>query len=260
MNDDRNRRAAQLLWEAWTSARPLPGLSDDLRPNDLDEGYAIQRALDDLAGPPAGWKIAATSAAGQKHLGTDGPLVGRLYERQSRPSGSSLSVSRMQMRSAEPEFAFVLAKDVAGNGGDVGVEDVLASVGSLVLAIEVPDSRYTDFTAVGVPSLVADVMCGGHFIVGPTIDDWRGLDLSAQRARLVRDGEEQSAGSGADVLGDPREALTWMANEVVRRGWELRAGELVLTGASAPPIPVNAGDTVVAEFEGLGGLEVRFEE
>jgi 2-keto-4-pentenoate hydratase len=260
MNDVKPQTAAQTLWKAWISASPLAALPEDLRPNALDEGYAIQRALDDLAGPPAGWKIAATSAAGQRQLGADGPLVGRLYERQRRPSGSSLSVSGMRMRAAEPEFAFVLAKDLAPNGDGVGVDDVLAAVGSLVLAIEVPDSRYTDFTAVGLPPLVADAMCGGHFIVGPAIEDWRGLDLAAQRTRLLRDGEEQSAGSGADVLGDPREALAWMANEVLGRGWQLRAGDLVLTGASSPPIPVQAGDTVVAEFDGLGGLEVRFEE
>jgi 2-keto-4-pentenoate hydratase len=258
MSDRRHQRAAQTLWEAWTSGRPLAALPDDLRPHDLDEGYAIQRALDDLAGPPAGWKIAATSAAGQRHLGVDGPMVGRLYQRQSRPSGSSLSVSGMQMRAAEPEFAFVLAKDLAHNAGGVGLDDVLAAVGSLVLAIEVPDSRYADFTAVGPPPLVADAMCGGYVILGPTIEEWRGLDLPAQRTRLLRDGDEQSAGRGADVLGDPREALAWMANEVLGRGWELRAGDVVLTGASCPPISVQAGDIVVGDFEGLGSVEVRF--
>lgn len=251
-------RAAAELWQAWSSGRPLDALAPDLRPGDLDEGYAIQRALDELAGPAAGWKIAATSKAGQDHLGATGPMVGRLYERQRREPGSALSVSAMRMRSAEPEFAFVLASDLAPGIELPGLEDVLAAIGSLVLAIEVPDSRFSDFTQAGVPSLAADAMCGGYFITGPVITDWRSLDLAAQSARLLCNGDEVSAGSGANVLGDPREALRWMAGEVLGRGWPLRAGEIVLTGASAAPIAVHAGDRVEAVFDGLGSVEVEF--
>ncbi|MBV8953660.1 MAG: fumarylacetoacetate hydrolase family protein [Solirubrobacterales bacterium] len=254
------QRAAEVVWEAWSSGRPLAALPEELRPRDLEQGYVIQRALDDLAGRPVGWKIAATSPAGQRHLGADGPMVGRLYEMQHRPSGSVLSVGAMQMRSAEPEFAFRFGAPVsAGERGALGVDEVLKAVDSLVLAIEVPDSRFADFSAVGVPSLAADAMCGGYFLLGPAIEDWRSLDLAGQAARLTVGGEEVSSGSGAAVLGDPRDALAWMANQVLDHGWDLRQGDIVLTGASAPPIPVHSGDEVVAEFEGLGSLEVRFE-
>jgi 2-keto-4-pentenoate hydratase len=260
MTEHKHGRAAETLWRAWTSGEPLVRLDPDVRPDDVEEGYAIQRALDRLAGPPAGWKIAATSAAGQQHLGATGPMVGRLYEAQARAPGSSLSVSTMRMRSAEPEFAFVLSEDVKDKPDGVSAAEVLRAVRSLVLAIEVPDSRFVDFGAVGLPSLVADGMCGGHFVIGPSITDWRSLDLRAQRVRLLRDGQEQSAGRGENVMGDPREALAWMANEVLARDWPLRAGDVVLTGASAPPISVRAGDTVQAVFDGLGTVDVRFVE
>jgi 2-keto-4-pentenoate hydratase len=254
----RIQEAAGELWQAWSSASALDALPPDLRPADLDEGYAIQRALDDLAGPAAGWKIAATSKAGQDHLGASGPMVGRLYELERRETGAALSVSGMQMRSAEPEFAFVLAKDIAPGPEEPSLDEMLAAVDSLVLAIEVPDSRFSDFTQVGVPSLAADAMCGGFFITGPSVADWRSLDLAAQPARLLCDGREVSAGSGAAVLGDPREALRWMAGEVLGRGWPLRAGDIVLTGASAPPVAVHAGDALEAVFDGLGSVQVEF--
>lgn len=258
LSDAEIRRAAQLLWQAWSSGQPLEALPPDRRPADLDEGYAIQRALDEFAGPTAGWKIAATSKAGQEHIGASGPMVGRLYQAERRSSGASLSVNGMRMRSAEPEFAFVLGKDLAPGAGPLTVEDALAAVDSLVLAIEVPDSRFVDFTRVGSPSLAADAMCGGHFIVGPTISDWRSLDLRAQRARLLTGGVQRSAGEGASVMGDPREALRWMADEVLGRGWPLHAGDIVLTGASAPPIPVHADDALEAVFDGLGTVQVGF--
>jgi 2-keto-4-pentenoate hydratase len=258
VSDSRHRRAAETLWEAWTSAEPLVELGAEVSPRDLDDGYAIQRALDELAGPPVGWKIAATSQAGQEHLGADGPMVGRLYEMQVREPGSALSVRGMQMRAAEPEFAFVLAEDLHPKPNGVSTAEVLSAVASLVLAIEVPDSRFVDFSTVGVPQLAADAMCGGHFILGPSVAEWRTLDLPAQGARMLRDGAEQSTGRGANVMGDPREALAWMANEVLGRGWPLCAGDVVLTGASAPPITVRPDETVVASFEGLGTVDVRF--
>jgi 2-keto-4-pentenoate hydratase len=253
-------RAAETLWQAWTSGQPLDALPAELRPSTTAEGYAVQRAIDELAGPATGWKIAATSKAGQDHLGASGPLVGRLYENEHRPSGSALSVRSMRMRSAEPEFAFVLAGDLNGGRGELAVEDVLAAVGSMVLAVEVPDSRFVDFKQAGLPSLIADAMCGGHFITGPSIDDWRSLDLREQAARLLCNGDERSAGRGANVMGDPRSALAWMANEVLDHGWPLRAGDIIITGASAPPIPIEAGDDLEAVFDDLGTVAVRFVE
>jgi 2-keto-4-pentenoate hydratase len=164
----------------------------------------------------------------------------------------------MRMRSAEPEFAFVLAGDLDRGRGELAVADVLAAVGSMVLAVEVPDSRFVDFTKAGLPSLIADGMCGGHYITGPSIDDWRSLDLREQSAQLLCNGEERSSGRGANVMGDPRAALTWMANEVLGHGWPLRAGDIIITGATAPPIPIRAGEDLEAVFDGLGTVTVRF--
>ena len=257
-HDDRHREAARSIWEAWTSERPLRAIAEDVRPGDIQAGYAVQRALDELAGAPAGWKIAATSKAGQAHIGADGPMVGRLYEFQRQRSGSTLPAQAMRMRSVEPEFAFILGQSLDGDAGRLSYDDVLGAVASLVLAIEVPDSRFVDFQSVGVASLVADAMCGGHFLLGPQIGHWRGLDLAAQETKLVVGGEERSTGRGANVMGDPRDALAWMANQVTHHGWSLSAGDVVLTGAAAPPIPIAPGDAVMAEFDGLGNVEVAF--
>jgi 2-keto-4-pentenoate hydratase len=75
---------------------------------------------------------------------------------------------------------------------------------------------------------------------------------------VLCNGDERSAGRGANVMGDPRSALAWMANEVLDRGWPLREGDIIITGASAPPIPVQAGDDLEAVFDGLGTVSVRF--
>jgi 2-keto-4-pentenoate hydratase len=60
------------------------------------------------------------------------------------------------------------------------------------------------------------------------------------------------------VLGDPRIALTWIANELSRLGVALREGEVVTTGTCMQPLDVLPGDHVTADFGRFGRVEVRF--
>ena len=65
-------------------------------------------------------------------------------------------------------------------------------------------------------------------------------------------------GSGANVLGDPRNVLVWLANALSERGLGLKAGQVVTTGSAADVIQVNSGDEVIADFGSLGVAEARF--
>jgi 2-keto-4-pentenoate hydratase len=247
--------AARVLWELWSGGRVADGLPDQLRPRSVDEGWEIQRALDALAGPPVGWKIAATSSPGQRHIGATGPLVGRLYERCMVPSGASLDASTMTMRSLEAEFAFRIAIDVPR---PLSPEELPEQIAHLVPAIEVPDTRFADFTAVGLPSLVADAMCDGHVVTGEPTGSWDPAALAAHAVTLRRYGDVVASGSGAAVLGDPLLALAWLSEELHRRGQLLRAGDLVITGAATPPHRLASGERFTADFGGLGAVSVAF--
>ena len=61
-------------------------------------------------------------------------------------------------------------------------------------------------------------------------------------------------GSGANVLGDPRVALTWIANELRQFAEGLRAGDVVITGTCLAPVPVAPGDFVRMDFGELGAV------
>jgi 2-keto-4-pentenoate hydratase len=123
----------------------------------------------------------------------------------------------------------------------------------------VPDSRYEDFTRVGAAQLIADVACACWFVLGPaTRADWRGIDLARHGVAAYRNGALAGQGSGANVLGDPRSALAWIANELSTYGDGLRAGDVVITGTCLTPVPVLAGDRVKADFGEFGALEVAF--
>jgi 2-keto-4-pentenoate hydratase len=250
--------AAELLWALWRTGATIAELPPRLRPLTVEDGWRIQRRLDEHAAPAAGWKLAATSAAGQAHIGADGPLVGRIYERCLVQSGAVLDATSMRMRAAEAEFAFRLAHDVSPAGAAPTRAEVLAAIGQLIPAIEVPDSRFTDFLAAGLPSMVADGLCCAFLVLGPPVHDWHEAELAGQAVVMRRNGEVVASGSGADVLGDPVAALVWLAGRLHAAGMPLRRGDVVTTGACTPAHPVAPGDELVAGFGALGEVRVRF--
>lgn len=101
------RSASELLIRHWKAGTMLPVLPEPLRPANRAEGYAIQAQLERLSAKPLwGWKIAATSAVGQQHIGIDGPLAGWLLaetvhaDGATLPFGSARGADRMCWRPA----------------------------------------------------------------------------------------------------------------------------------------------------------------
>ena len=259
MEQRKVNEVAHALWNAWEEGRRIPDLPAECRPERLDDGYAIQRAVVDRSGSRAiGWKIAATSRAGQAHIGVDAPLAGRLLASKAYGDGDCIASGPLHMGVAEAEFAFRIGRDLAARGATLSVDDVMDAVAALHVAIEIPDSRFADFASAGAPQLVADLACAEYFVLGPAApESWRAVDLASHPVVFRRNGAEASAGTGANVLGDPRIALAWIANDRAERGERLREGEVVTTGTCVTPVPVGPGDEFSADFGPLGAVGAR---
>ncbi|HXD75711.1 MAG TPA: hypothetical protein VN628_18320, partial [Vicinamibacterales bacterium] len=184
MTDQQIQLASDMLWNTLERGGRLSALPDDIRPRTREDGYRIQARFERRSARPLfGWKIAATSKAGQAHIAVDGPLAGRLLAERVFESGATLPLGNNNMKVAEAEFAFRLGVDLPPRKTQYSEDDVLAAVAALHPAIEVPDSRYDDFTIVGAPQLIADNACAHHFVLGPPApDSWRAVDLAAHRA------------------------------------------------------------------------------
>jgi 2-keto-4-pentenoate hydratase len=260
MGDARANEAATLIWRHWRGRSRMAELPGSCRPQSLAEGYAAQSRLAALSGwRPVGWKIAATSIAGQKHIGVDGPLAGRLLDGKLHQDGAQLPAAHLHMAVVEAEFVFRLGADLPARGRDYSAEDVVDATAALHLGIEVPDSRFADFTIVGAPQLIADNACSEYFVLGPAApESWRDVDLAAHPASLVINGEVVAEGVGANVLGDPRRALAWLANDRIRHGEPLAAGEIITTGTCIVPAAIAPGDHVAADFGALGRVTLQF--
>jgi 2-keto-4-pentenoate hydratase len=263
MTEAADRQAAQLLWQHRCAGTVLDALPRALRPATPAQGHAIQALLPQVAGQHVvGWKIAATSVAGQKHINVGGPLAGRILSGFVLGDGEPASLAGNRMRVVEPEFAFRIARELPPRANPYTVDEVLAGVASLHPAFEVPDSRYAVFTSVGEAQLIADDACCGPFRFGPAAPEgWRELDLPSHR---VRAGVSADAGlrytregEGRAALGDPRLALAWLVNELSSLGITLEAGQFVSTGTCMVPLEVQPGDAVQADFGVLGALGLR---
>jgi 2-keto-4-pentenoate hydratase len=251
--------ASRILHGHWRAGTKLGALEQSLRPSNRAEGYAIQGLLENRsAGPLFGWKIAATSAAGQKHINVAGPMAGRILPETVIADGGTAPMTGNEMRVGEPEFAFRMARDLPPRPQPYTTADVLGAVGTLHPAIEIPDSRFADFVKAGEAQLIADNACAHLFVLGAAATaDWRALDLVEERPVITLRGERY-VGHGKNVLGDPRVALAWLANELRELGVTLRAGQVVTTGTCHPPLPIQSGDRFAADFGALGKVTVAF--
>ncbi len=258
--------AVERLAVAQETRVPCAPVRDLIGTDDLPAAYAVQqglvqRRLADGA-RVVGRKIGATSEAVQRQLGVDQPDFGYLLsdmDVSAGLSGTPISMRTLVQPRVEAEVAFVLAEDLDLDEDDITLEAVRAAVEVALPALEIVDSRIADWQ-IGFTDTVADNASSGLFVVGR---DGRNLDELEPRdvvMSLTINGEERSAGTGAACLGDPLEALRWLAVQARRFGDPLRAGHLILSGALGPFVPFAPGDRVAASISGFQPLVVEFEE
>ena len=259
MDADAARRAAELLWQHWCEETKLETLPPECRPASLAEGYTVQALIPAVAGDPmTGWKLAATAEAGQRHIGVDGPIAGRLLRSRVLAPGAKVPMAGNRMRVGEVEVAFVLRRDLPPRETPYRPDELLDAIESLHPGIELPDSRFADFAKAGGAQLAADCACAHYYVLGPAADErWRETDLRTHPARLFVNGEVVAEGTGADVLGGPLEALAWLAACEAVTATGLRAGELVTTGVIGGPRPIREGDELVGDLGVLGRVSAR---
>jgi 2-keto-4-pentenoate hydratase len=254
--------AAHLLAQARIQKKRLAELPADVRPQSIDAAYEVQNQLipellRHFGGAAIGYKIACTNEIAQKQLHVDSPFFGRLLGATSQESPGQLVASQYFMRVMEAEFAFQMAQALPPIGRDRSREEVADAVAGVMAGIEVVDSRFDSWTTIGTPSLIADNACHGSWIRGPLLRDWRGIDLAAQKVRLIINGTLKDEGSGAAVLGHPLNALTWLANALNARGLSLGAGDYVTTGVTTNIYLAEAGDSVEADFGSVGVVKLQ---
>jgi 2-keto-4-pentenoate hydratase len=240
---------------------PIPPIRTGLPDLDVEAAYAIQQAntafWQSQGRRVVGCKIGLTSPAVQKQLGVGQPDFGVLFADMSVVEDELVDVDRVLQPKIEAEVAFLLDRDIEVDRPTIA--DLIRAVGYVLPALEIVGSRIQNWN-IGIVDTVADNASSGLFVLGGPVRRLQGLDLRTAEMSMSRRNEVVSKGVGAACLGNPLNAMTWLAGELARRGRPLRAGEIVLSGALGPMVAVSPGDVFEANIGGLGTVSACFSE
>lgn len=254
---------ATALAELRFERRTVAQLPEAARPASLAQAYAAQdmlvaKLLARHGGRPIGYKTACTSALAREQLKVPHPLVGQLLSYSTHAEPAILPADDFTLRTIEPEFGFRMGADAAALAAPYTAESIKPLIADAFAGIEIVDHRFHDWSAVGAAAIAADNAIHGAYVHGAPCANWRALDLVGQQVTLTVNGARVREGTGAAVLGSPLAALAWLANELLRFGKVLRAGDVITTGVVCDVYPAQRGDDMTADFGPLGSVRLGF--
>ncbi|KAK6368225.1 hypothetical protein LTS17_009966 [Exophiala oligosperma] len=254
-------KAAKALRSAQSTGKFIPPLRQSFKELTLEDAYAIQKQNIDFqlsqGARVIGAKIGLTSVAVQKQIGVETPDYGVLLDNMEYPEGLPIPISRLQQPKIEAEIAFILGHDI-----DVPrptVIDVIQAIDYVAPALEIVGSRIENWN-IGLIDTVSDNASSSGYIIGTPLRRLDGLDLRYCAMTMISSAERSvlSTGDGAACLGNPLNAVVWLARVMVERGFPLKAGSLLLSGALGPMVTVQPGETYIAHIDGLGDVTAVF--
>ncbi|MGQ7938385.1 2-keto-4-pentenoate hydratase [Paraburkholderia sp. D1E] len=253
-------QAARALVEAERSGQYIAPLRETYEQLTIEDAYAIQHTNAERRVAEGrrivGCKIGLTSVAVQKQLGVDQPDFGMLFDDMGYGDGELIPTSILTQPKIEAEVAFVIGRDLRmPNPGQL---DVLNAIDYVLPALEIVGSRIANWN-IRITDTIADNASSSAYVLGNSPRKLSEFDLRLCGMVMERRGEPVSVGAGAACLGNPINAVVWLARKMAALGTPLLAGDLVLSGALGPMVAVTPGDIVEARINGLGSVRAVFE-
>ncbi len=223
----------------------------------------LMAALAPALGPPVGYKAGLTNTAVQKRFGIDQPLLGVLLEKMVLREGAAIP-AQFGVRPFMEADLIVEVGSSAVNDATTPAE-VLASLRAIYPFIELPDVALDDPNRITAQSLTYYDVGARLGVLGTPVPVKGDVALlEALRTMTVRTtdgtGKEIASSPGAAILGQPLNAVIFIAAALKKNGGSLKPGDLLSLGSFSAG-PIQPGTTVKVTYQGLPGnpsVEARF--
>lgn len=246
--------AGEQLLEAERSKKPIAPFTSKTENITVADAYGIQlyqiRKKVEAGAMVKGLKIGLTSRAMQEMLKVYTPDYGFILDTMVYEESQGISVDPFIQPKVEFEIAFVFDKQL--KGPNVTIQDVIDAIVYVVPAVEIIDSRIENWN-IQFADTVADNGSSAGAILGEKrtrlsdIEDITNIDMT-----VYKNGNLLDRATSAAVLGNPLNAIVWLANEVCNYGVTIEPDMFVLSGALSKAEEFNAGDNFEADFGVLG--------
>lgn len=257
---DSIEQAIQHLWKSIESNTPCSPIRNIIGDQDIEAAYEVQNGITDIrldnGARIVGAKIGLTSEAVQKQFGISQPDYGLLFDDMPIEDGGEISVKKLMQPKAEAEIAFILRNEI--DGENVTRAEIIDAIQSVVPAIEIVGSRIENWD-ISITDTIADNASASHYVLGSTwinADDLNQVDVEVCKMVLYKNGKKESDGIGSACMGSPLNAMEWLARKMIEVGSPLQEGDVILSGALGPMVPISMGDVLETRIEGLGSVSI----
>lgn len=232
-------------------------------PVDMAQAYAIQDLAISLREEPVvGWKIGRLSPENQARFGTErlcGPVFAtRLKRAEDTDETLSIDVIPGGFAAVEAEYVFELGKDIAAGAVPKTQEAILDTLSAVYAGVEMAGSPLPTINELGPTVVASDYGNNNGLILGPrlldltqvTPEDLNEAALALFKAETYLDGALAGRGGLFTMPGGPLSALLWLFNHLDSRGYALKKGMLISSGATTGIHDVRAGQIAMVRFMG----------
>ena len=261
MDQHKCQRAAKILAKNRLNGTRLQRLDKANRPVDFDEAYALQARQNEILGAktmsaPSGYKIGCTTPVLQHYMNIHEPVFGEIFSSTVYQGHADLNLDDFVELGIEAEIAVRVDDDLPLTGMPYSAESVRDAVGAVMISIELVDARYCDFRTLDTPTLAADNFFNAGAILGDPVEDWHNLNLAELEATVMLNNKELGRGHSSLILGQPLNALAWIANGLTERGRLIKQGSFITLGSVVVTHWAQKGDRLSHHIPGLGSVSV----
>ena len=261
--DPRAESLARTLAERHAARQVFTSIFDDDEAPDVALAYEVQdryvAGLLASGGKAAGYKVGLTTKRMQQMCGVDEPICGVVLDSRILRSPARVAAADHVRLGLESEMAVRIAPGVAQRGVPIEALPLRELVDQVCAGFELVEDSGADYKRLSAASIVADNSWNAGLVFGPPAAAVDFAHLRGRRGVLRLNGEAANEGVSDEVLGDPLNAVRWLAGHLRRRGRALEPGQWVSTGAIVPTRFVAPGERYEFEIEGLATVQLSID-